>query len=76
MDAFHESRQIDLQHTERREVWCLAAAQPLPNTNSPPLLEAIANQNEIHPNRWTSSQWIKKINKGISMKIIGERIGQ
>jgi hypothetical protein len=26
----------------------LAAAAPLPNTNSSPLLEAIANQNEIH----------------------------
>jgi len=39
---------MDLQHTEWREVWCLAAAAPLPNTNSSPLLEAIANQNEIH----------------------------
>jgi len=27
----------------------LAAAAPLPNTNSPPPLEAIANQNEIYP---------------------------
>jgi len=49
MGTFHESRQIVLQHTERREVWCLAAVAPLPNTNSPPLLEAIANQNEMHP---------------------------
>jgi len=34
---------------EREEVWYLAAAQPLPNTNSSPLLDAIANQNKIHP---------------------------
>ncbi len=49
MGVFHESWQDIRQQHEGRGLWCLAAAEPLPNTTSPSHLDATAYQVEIHP---------------------------